>query len=345
MSIPLVAALLVSLFSYWPPPVLDPATYRSLDDRYLLLVDPSEPDGSGPAFYRLTRNGASVWERSLPFTFFDASIGGDGTVAGVSYSRGLAGGPYGEAHGDLRLVVLEHDGGIRFERSFPRRDTLVIHGHPGPQSRGVLLDEIRRRVLMRWSSDGVGGEQWWFYDLDTGEQISRFEPGTVDGAYLKDLRRIGSGKGLLAHWESTDVSRFRVLNAELRSEWSFEVAHGGDARASIHAVTGSVFVLNVASMSELAEFTVTDASGVLRVRETGRRALPAPTDPLVTLPRLELPLLDTIELGGSGRPPNPVRNVYDFDIDERGRFGFARCDTDGSALVLVDVEGSVIDRN
>jgi SNF2 family DNA or RNA helicase len=44
-------------------PVLNPATYRSTTDAFHLEVDPSEPDGSGPGRYRLTRHGETVWER------------------------------------------------------------------------------------------------------------------------------------------------------------------------------------------------------------------------------------------------------------------------------------------
>src|SRR3989304_4374511 len=73
-------------------PVLTPATYRSTTEAFTLGVDPSEPDSSGPGRYRLTRHGETVWEREHPFTFFDAGVANDGSVAGVAYSLGIEGG-------------------------------------------------------------------------------------------------------------------------------------------------------------------------------------------------------------------------------------------------------------
>lgn len=54
---------LAAALSLHEAPVLNPATYRSITDAFTLEVDPSEPDGSGAARYRLTRHGETVWER------------------------------------------------------------------------------------------------------------------------------------------------------------------------------------------------------------------------------------------------------------------------------------------
>lgn len=176
--------LLALALSVQFPPVLNPTVYRSASGDLTLEVDPGEPDGSGAGHYTFTRRGEVIWERDHPFTFFDAAVGDDGIVAGVSYSRGLGGGGYDESQGDLRLVVLEPDGKARFEHVMPRMHTRVIHGFPAPQSNGVLLDEANGRVLMRLDPEGAGGEEWWLYDLSTGEPVGRVVPEAPAQSYL-----------------------------------------------------------------------------------------------------------------------------------------------------------------
>lgn len=97
--------VLSAALSFYQTPVLNPTPYRSANEAFVLDVDPSEPDGSGSGHCRLTRDGRVVWERQHPFTFFEAAVANDGTVAGVAYSLGLDGGGYRDGQGDLRLVV------------------------------------------------------------------------------------------------------------------------------------------------------------------------------------------------------------------------------------------------
>ncbi len=158
-----VSAFLMAAISSYILPVLNPTVYRSVDGGFELLVDPSEPDGSGPAHYRLTQDGTVVWEREHSFTFFNAAVREDGTVAGAAYSRGLAGGGYGEDDGDLRLVVFAPNGTIRFEQVLPRRFSSISYGQPVPQSKGVLLDVMNGRALFRLIPDSSGKE--YRYDL------------------------------------------------------------------------------------------------------------------------------------------------------------------------------------
>jgi hypothetical protein len=344
-----LSALLLATFSIFGPPVLDPGTYRSANGVFELDVDPGEPDGSGPGRYRLERNGTVVWETGHPFTFFDAAVADDGTVAGVSYSRGLSGGAYGEDHGDLRLVVLDPSGTLRFEHVMPRRESRVLHGLPLPQSKGVLLDETNGRVLLRIIPDTSGTpglETWWLHDLRTGSAPTTFDPQALDRDYLRDIRRLNEASRFLAHWDSDRLSRFAVLTPDLRPVWTYEIPRDSQNEphrgGSIEAVTHEGFSLELRDLSYVIDFTVSSRDGVLRVAETGRRALVPPADPLMAARELRLPLLGTIELGADAADRSAVRSVYDFDIDGQGRLGFVRCAPGAFALVLVDDRGRVL---
>ncbi len=341
-----VAVFLTAVLSSYIPPVLNPTVYRSSDGEFELDVNPSEPDGSGGAHYRLTRSGAVVWEGEHPFTFFNADAGSDGTVAGVAYSRGLSGGGLGEDYGDLRLVVLDPDGTVRFEEVMPRRWSGVIHGQPVPQSEGALLDEENGRVLLRMIPDGSGKEDWRFYDLRTGELQLQFDPKTLGEAYLIDVRRLRVGFCILVHSDSGQLSRFQVLDSELRPIWSHEIPREPNSErhqgASINAVTTEGFTLERKEVREIIDFTVTSHKGDIAVREINRRTVQALGDPLLAAPEVVLPQLGIIELGRDSFKRNPVRRVIGFDIDGHGRLGFVRCDPGAFALVVVDVNGNVL---
>jgi hypothetical protein len=337
----LAPPLLVATLSYWPKPVLNPKTYRSADETFELDVDPSEPNGSGPAHYRLERDGVVVWEGAHPFTFFDAAVSGDGTIAGISYSRGLEGGRYGEDQGDLRLVVLDVRGAVRFESVLPRRESRVIHGDPVPQSKGLLIDEAGGRVLVRIVPDDSLEEDWWLYSLDTGGRLTRFDPRTLGNGYLADLRRLTEASRILAQWESDGQSRFGVLTRDLVPVWSHEVSHTADRAARIDSVSREGFTLEM-NDAELVDFAVTTEAGVVAIRESGRRAAVPPPDPLKEAAQIELPLLGTIELGNESGKRSPIRSVNDFDIDGQGHFGFVRSEPGASSLVIVDNRGGVL---
>lgn len=336
--------LLAAALSLYVAPVLNPATYRSTTDAFTLEVDPSEPDGRGPGRYRLTRHGETVWEREHPFTFFDAGVANDGRVAGVAYSLGIEGGGLGADQGDLGLVVLTASGDVLFENVMARRWSRVIHGLPVPQSKGVLLDEVNNRVLMRLLPDGTSGEEWWFYDLSTGERLQRFDPSTIENSYLADLRRLTEGSLLLAHWESQTTTRYRILTPELESLWTYEVVRTQDSASSrasiITAVTPAGFTIAAGESGELIDFTVTPDGKKFRITESGRRPAPRPADSFGSVSAIQLPLLGTVDL--EPPEPNPFGGVYKFDVDGGGRLGFVPCKSDNVSLTVVDREGGVV---
>jgi hypothetical protein len=336
MGIPgFIPLLLFSSLPLQGPLVLNPRTYRSSSGAFELEVDPTDRRGRGPGRYRLERHGGVVWQGTLPFTFFDAAVAEDGAVAGVAYSKGFEGGPYGEDPGNLRIAVLDPDGKLRFQQVMPRRETRVIHGEPVPQSKGVLLDEVGGRALVRLAADDSGREDWQLYDLRSGAASGRFAPGSLDDGHLLDVRRLTQGSGFLAHWSFAGASRFKILTRDFEPVWSHEILGAG----SIDAVTKPGFTLE--SEKELIDFVVSSRDSRVLVTESGRRASVRP-DPLRTVPEWDLSLLGRIELGPDSKNRRPVRSVHHFDIDGLGRLALVRCESGASSLVMVEPTGNVL---
>src|SRR5262245_47587758 len=72
-----------------PPPVVNPARYRSPSGDYGLNVDPSHRYGEGSGTYRLTHRGQEIWAGERPFTLLQAAVTDEGVVTGYSYDGGV----------------------------------------------------------------------------------------------------------------------------------------------------------------------------------------------------------------------------------------------------------------
>jgi hypothetical protein len=86
-----------------PPEPLHPRDCHSADGRWVLHVDPSQHDGDGPADGRMTRSGALVWSRELPYTLREACVTNEGCVIGYAHSS------LRPIEGELTLVILASD--------------------------------------------------------------------------------------------------------------------------------------------------------------------------------------------------------------------------------------------
>src|SRR4051794_22197077 len=122
------------------PSVLNPKTYRSPAGAYALTVDPSDMSGKGPASYRLTRGDRVVWDRSLPFTLWDAAVTDDGVVGGYAYTDGYD----SIAGGDFRIALLDTKGNVRLDHA-DRRAFWMIHGPAALFGLGLFLDPANDR--------------------------------------------------------------------------------------------------------------------------------------------------------------------------------------------------------
>jgi DNA-binding beta-propeller fold protein YncE len=195
-----------------PAPVLNPKTYVSPSGVYSLAVDPTDLYGRGPADYRFTKDGKSVWAGRRPYTLWHASIADSGHVAGYAYTHGWRGFPRrGVNAGPDQFIValLSADGKALNEEKHARRSSRFLDTPPDPLVRGTVLDASNRRFVVRVRDPDInrGMEQWWVYDLDNGKRMGTLEPGRSmpDGKGNTTLSILGAqavpGTPLvLTHW-------------------------------------------------------------------------------------------------------------------------------------------------
>lgn len=149
-------------------PPLDPATHVSPSGRHVLHVDPTEPDGAGPARYELRRDGEVVWSATLPFTFREAVVTEQGRALGYALTDGLGMG----GGGDFVVAVLSAGGDVLHEDRTARRPH-AVHGPFVPVGRGVVGSGERAFVRVH-DPKSHAAEAWWEYDLAAAERTRVF---------------------------------------------------------------------------------------------------------------------------------------------------------------------------
>jgi hypothetical protein len=338
-----------------PPTIVDPATYRSRSGGLVLEVDPSHIYGAGPATYRLSRAGRTVWSGERPFTLVHAGVANDGTVAGCAYTNGLG---YGDP-GTLLLVILDPSGNVRLQDPTPRRESRVVDGGPEPNAEGLVFDPDNDRVVFRVS--GVAEpEVWRTFRLSTGAAGPIFKPVGLTPARdlslsIVDAKPVRGTPLVLVHWSRVDWkksqqgARFTLIDLAGRVVWTLDLptdyqpAEGNSAgqdRASrlmsttaiLETGTPMEFELRHAAASERVRYRVdTDESDGWRVEEASRQAeadpLPSPARGAALGPEKALRYLGSFKLGGSSATQSsPIRDVHRFDLDDSGRYGFVRRD-------------------
>jgi hypothetical protein len=147
--------------------LVDPYEAHSPDSAWTLFVDPSSPRGRGPATYRLVHGEDVVWTKVLPGTLRDVQLVDDGAFAGWVRTDADA----------LRLWLVGADGKLRFDESLQREDH-VLDGASYPNSRGIVFDLARDRVLFRIAHAGPNyvDEEWRVARLSTGKLIAILHP-------------------------------------------------------------------------------------------------------------------------------------------------------------------------
>ena len=88
-------------------PPLDPQTAVSPSGHFALWENPSQPTGAGEAFYRLTKDGKTIWARNIAFSLAEFAVTDDGTVGGYGYSEGV------QRPGKLIVAILNPDSTAR----------------------------------------------------------------------------------------------------------------------------------------------------------------------------------------------------------------------------------------
>jgi hypothetical protein len=178
----LIVASTSALASESPPPELNPKKYVSPSGAYSLAVDPTDIYGRGPADCRLAKNGKILWKSRLPFAFWGVVVADSGRVAGYAYTqgrRGLLEGGDSDGPGEVVVALLSAEGKIVNQHKHARKLSLFQHSPPDPLINGLFLDQSNQRFVVRVADADRNRqiEQWWVFDLKSGNRIGALEPG------------------------------------------------------------------------------------------------------------------------------------------------------------------------
>jgi sugar lactone lactonase YvrE len=359
-----------------PPEAVHPRSYASPSGEFVLFVDPTDIHARGPASYRLTRAGRTAWEGSKPYSFHDAGVADDGTVAGYSYSNGLEGFPkdrtIDRTPGDLRAVILDPSGRERLDEATPRKPTRVLHGLPEPSARGLFIDPVNDRLVLRVveGDENHAGETWWAFRLSSGKREPSTKIPADGGGWILAARHVpGTPLVLLHKWRyeyrpggSRAGARFTLVDPRQETVWSLELPEDynvpGDEKAQdrlanrirrtgaiIGTREGGRFDLWVVRDARRVTFEARKEGEAWKVRELERSAHEEPRDEATAwaIRQSKLALLGEVKLEVSVSPASPVRDVISFDIDSRGRVGLTRKEGENrSTLLLLEADGKVV---
>lgn len=147
--------------------LLHPTTYTSPSGEYTLFVNPSTMGGRGPGEHRLSRNNDEIWSATLPFTFWEAVVTDDGTVAGYAYSLGFDNHPVAGEVGSLHSVIIAPDGELRLDESLPREGVTSCTSSISRSVSSLIVDPAHDRMVV--FMHGRGNEQLREFALSTGD--------------------------------------------------------------------------------------------------------------------------------------------------------------------------------
>ncbi len=371
-SIAFIFALLVCAFaSESPPPMVNVKSYASASGRWSLEVDPTDLYGRGPARCVLMENGHEAWSKELPFTFSEAVVADDGTVAGYGYTEGVRGwakGGYKAGPGDIRIAILDPSGGFRLDEKIPRHRTLVIHGGPEPTVAGIMLHEKDDRFTVRVTTST---EKWRVFTLSTGKEAGEFATdaaaaGMDSARYIVNAEPVAGTPLTLVHWWCYDDATskisglFTIVTLDGKRVWSltrpgdYEVPGNEDAEDKLRALVmekGVIldtkqpgkFEVWFPSEKQRVFFSIARDGDGWRVAETARRAYTPPDDKPAEpqIPERALEKLGTFTLDDKPAE-SPVRDVVQFEFDDRGRIGFLRREENAETFVLIEQTGKVL---
>ena len=356
-----------------PSPMVNVKSYTSALGRYSLEVDPTDLYGRGQSRCRLTENGREVWAADLPFTFSEAVVTDDGTVAGYGYKHGLGGwakqGGINEGPGEARIAILDARGGFRLDEKIPRERSLALHAGPEPTVSGLVPHAADDRLIARIHGEGIG-EKWRVYALSTGKRVGELDvtPSSESERGIVGVAAVAGPPLTLVHWWHYDDNgrrepgaRFTLVDLDGKRVWSltkeadYSIPKDEEAEdrlrtfireksAILERRESGEFELWFAADAQRVVHSVKRDAGGWRVAEISRRAYTPPKD-APTPP--EIPVRPLEELGTfvlEGKPErSPVRDVMTFGFDAGGRIGFLRAtDRIATAFVLVDQAGKLL---
>lgn len=78
IGVAVLYAIALSPVARGDQPFVDPYDATSPSGDWVLHVEPSNPDGEGPATYRMMRKGELAWEATLEYTLRECVVGSSG---------------------------------------------------------------------------------------------------------------------------------------------------------------------------------------------------------------------------------------------------------------------------
>ena len=322
---------------------LDPKTYTSPSGTYLLWVNPSDPDGEGEAFYRLSSQGKVVWEKELPFTFRDASVADDGTSCGYAYTEGIMG------LGNFEVAIIAPNGTLRADDKHVRKGSQFLHTDPNPKVAGWFLDPDNDRMVVRVPDPDVNlqKEVWWVYKLSDGKRRI-VEPAALGEPVrsLQDAKPLRGTTLTVVHWyqfQKTMGSTFSLVDLEGKSVWRWDVPddyESGEVDEKRYDLRGAVFetgaILDVGRPNQFeirlgkqavrVRFRAEPQADGWKVTEVGREPFiePAkPVEPKLVAPSVQLKVMRKLVIPLATGPSSPIHDVGDAQAR-----GCARLETD-----------------
>lgn len=355
----LLLYLLATSLGHAAHDVLDPKSYTSPAGHYVLDVDPSHIDGSGPGTFRLVRDRQEVWRKTLPFTFRDSVVLDDGSSVGYFCDpREQSATPEGHVDagpGAIHVVLLNPKGEVRRDNTIARVDSQNWHAPAEPIVRKLLLSP-KQDFFTACVTEGEF-DFWKTYRCATGKLERQFDirktaalPGWV--RYVKAIEAIKGTPLVLVESRGAisklfgaheDWLNFTLVTHDGRRVWSQDVSteSGPRQRSSvadparysilqrkggiIDATQSGQFDLWFFGESKRVNFSVTrdpKSKTGWQVQE-GRRSLYRPwevEEPLAAAPpNFSLPSLGTFKL----QEPDvaPAGSIHDVDSFEFDREG------------------------
>lgn len=153
--------------------IFDPCRYRSPNGDYELRVDPDQMWGVGGSTVRLAHRGVELWEKRLPFTFGRAAVTDEGRSCGFAHTAGTL--PL--RTGELVVAVLEANGEVRAQRSFPRELARHPHGPTTPTASALVCEpELGRFSISVLATDKSAAREWWSFRLSDATRLDEISP-------------------------------------------------------------------------------------------------------------------------------------------------------------------------
>jgi len=359
------------------PAVLNPRHYRSPSGKYLLHVDPADRYGRGDAAYRVAKSGEDVWSDRLPFTLHEAGITDDGVVGGYAYTHGSGGfgkAGLGEGPGEFLVVIIDAGGKIRLKESTQREASRFLHTAPNPAAAGLFVDGANDRLVVRVEDPDVNRrvETWRVYRLSTGAEAGRLQPKQLmahpkPARFVIDAKPVAGSPLTLLHWWRYDGrhvgARFTLVDSAAKPVWSLDLKKdyetAGDRTAAdrlrdfIHRQGALLrvdqpgqFELLFAADSKRVTFSVKqglDKNWVVAEVSRAPFSFVSLKREAPGIPERPLKSLGEIVLQQKQLPVHPIRDLWDFVLDGRGRIAFLRHEQEGAqSFVLVDASGELL---